>query len=77
METNTNIASKTNDAIRFYSIFEVMKITGLSRVSIYRRIKDNTIKATKLGRRVLVPASFIEELMTEGRTVLSTEEDTV
>jgi len=71
MDTNTNEVSTKSDTVKFFSIFEVMKITGLSRVSVYRRIKDKTLKAIKLGRRVLIPASFLDDLMAEERADLS------
>ena len=71
MDTNTKEVSTKSDAVKFFSIFEVMKITGLSRVSVYRRIKDKTLKAIKLGRRVLISASFLDDLMAEERADLS------
>jgi len=74
METNANTVSTKNDTVKFYSIFEVMKITGLSRISVHRRIKDKTIKVIKLGRRVLIPVDFIEDLQANGPAVLSTKE---
>lgn len=72
-DTNLNTASPKNDTVQFYSVFEVMKITGLSRISIHRRIKDKTLRSIKLGRRVLIHASFIEDLMAKEQAVLSTK----
>ena len=61
-----------SDIAQFYSIAEVVKITGLSRISIYRRVKDKTLSAVKLGRRVLIPVQAINEL--KQRAVLLPEE---
>ena len=63
MDTNEKSELLTkSDAMQFYSIADVMQITGLSRVSIHRRVKDKTLSAVKLGRRVLIPAEVIEKL---------------
>ena len=74
MDTNVNTAAKRSDAVLFYSVQDAMRVTGLSRISIHRRIKDKTIRAFKLGRRVLIPIDFIENLQAQGQTVLSVKE---
>jgi len=51
-----------------------MKILHLSRISIYRRIRDKSLRAVKLGRRVLIPVKAIEELLSEGAGFSTKEE---
>lgn len=46
-----------------FSPQEVMLQTGLSRTTVYKAIKDGTIKSVRLGDRILVPKWFIEELL--------------
>lgn len=36
---------------------------GLSTTTVHRRIKDGTIKAVRIGRRVCVPVSELERLL--------------
>ncbi|PSR23385.1 MAG: DNA-binding protein [Sulfobacillus acidophilus] len=43
---------------RYYSPKEISAITGLSMATISRRIKDGTIPAVRIGRRLLIPASW-------------------
>jgi len=74
MEANVNAISLKSDTVQFYSIFEVMKITGLSRISVHRRIKDKTLSAIKLGRRVLIPVNVIKDLQAKERAELSAKE---
>jgi len=47
---------------RFFDVTEICEITGVSRPTVFRAIKRGEIKAKKLGRKLLIPASFIEEL---------------
>jgi len=74
MDNNAKAALTKNDAVQFYSIFEVMKITGLSRISIYRRIKDKTIRSIKFGSRVLIPFDFLDDLAEKKQAVLPIKE---
>jgi len=77
MKNNVSNELSENNAAQFYRVEDAMKILHLSRISIYRRIKDKSLRAVKLGRRVLIPVKAIDELTPKGRTVLSAEEGTV
>ncbi|MCL2443700.1 MAG: excisionase family DNA-binding protein [Treponema sp.] len=49
-------------APRFLSISQVVKFTSLSRSTICRHIKNRRIPHVKMGTRVLVAVSFLDEL---------------
>jgi len=49
-------------APRFLSISQVVKLTSLSRSTLCRKIKGGKIPHVKIGSRVLVAASFLDEL---------------
>jgi excisionase family DNA binding protein len=40
----------------YYSTGEAAKIMGVSRVTVFRKIKEGTIKAEKIGRNFIIPA---------------------
>jgi excisionase family DNA binding protein len=48
---------------RFYSKKEFAEILGVSLPSVDRRIADGTLKVVHFGKRCLVPATTIDELM--------------
>jgi excisionase family DNA binding protein len=48
--------------VEFNSISQAIKILGISRPTIWRKIKDGVIPAVRLGGRVLIPVVFFEEL---------------
>jgi excisionase family DNA binding protein len=52
------------DTPKFYTIEEASSILRVSRITIYRKRKIGEIKTIKFGRRVLIPASFLEQLET-------------
>jgi excisionase family DNA binding protein len=64
MDTNELLVSseKINDGPRWISIAELMKRSTLSRATIFRRIKDNSIPATRVGRRILIDVEFLNQL---------------
>jgi len=47
---------------QFLPIKTVCQLTSLSRSTLFRHIKNGKIAHVKVGTRVLVPASFLEEL---------------
>lgn len=46
-----------------YSIAEAAKACSLSRETIYRRIKDGSLAAVKLGGRTLVRRAALEAML--------------
>lgn len=55
-------------AKKFYSPKELEKILDASSSTIARRIRDGQIHSVKLGGRVLIPISFIDELTARANT---------
>jgi excisionase family DNA binding protein len=47
---------------QFVTISEFILATKISRPTVSRRIKTGEIPAVRLGCRVLIPASFLNEL---------------
>lgn len=47
---------------RFVSPAEFQVITGFSSATVARRLKDRSIPFVKMGRKVLIPIAFLDEL---------------
>lgn len=45
----------------FYTVAEIIEITGLGRTKIYEEINSNSLKAKKCGTRTLVTAESFRE----------------
>jgi excisionase family DNA binding protein len=54
---------------QFLSVNEFISATKLSRPTVARKIKNNEIPHTRIGRKILIPFSFLEEL--EERAITS------
>jgi excisionase family DNA binding protein len=55
---------------RFFSVAELMAITGLSRSSINRHIKSGDIPTARVGSRILIPRSYLETLQVTAKAVV-------
>lgn len=44
---------------QYFTIQEVMEVTGLSRTTIYRRIRDGDIPTYKYSDRPLIPKDYV------------------
>lgn len=47
---------------KFYNVDEVKEILGVSGGGLYKWIKEGQVPAIKIGRRVMIPASYIDSL---------------
>jgi excisionase family DNA binding protein len=47
---------------QFLSVNEFISATCLSRPTVSRRIKNNEIPCTRVGRKILIPVSYLKEL---------------
>ena len=47
---------------QFLSVNEFILATCLSRPTVNRRIKSNEIPYTRVGRKILIPVSYLKEL---------------
>ena len=45
----------------FYTVAEIIEITGLGRTKVYEEINSNALKAKKCGTRTLIEASSFQE----------------
>ena len=48
---------------QFYSMGEAGRLLTISRTTLYLKIKSGEIPAAKIGRRVLIPAAYINRLI--------------
>ena len=53
---------------KFYSPKELERILDASSSTIARRLRDGPIPFVKLGGRILIPTSFIDELTARANT---------
>jgi excisionase family DNA binding protein len=53
---------------QFITVLEFISATKISRPTVSRKIKAGEIPAVRLGCRVLIPASFLNELEDKART---------
>jgi excisionase family DNA binding protein len=53
------------DIPQFFTIDEAASILRVSRVTIHRKLSSGEIRATRLGKRVLIPAAWFRELATK------------
>ncbi len=45
----------------FYTVAEIIEMTGLGRTKVYEEINSNSLKAKKCGSRTLVTAASFHE----------------
>jgi excisionase family DNA binding protein len=49
-------------AQQFYTIAEAGKVLRLSRTNLYYQIKAGKIPTVRMGKRVLIPGAYFEQL---------------
>jgi len=59
----------------YYTVIEVAKILGISRIAIFKKIKKSQIKAIKIGRNFAIPKEELESIL--GRTLTSGQKTTI
>jgi excisionase family DNA binding protein len=47
----------------FYSILELAKILGISRIAVYKKIKKGEIKAVKVGRSFIIRKADLSNVL--------------
>ena len=52
---------------QFLSVSEFISATRLSRPTVSRKIKNKEIPFTRIGRKILIPVSFLKELEEKAR----------
>ena len=51
----------------YITIPELARILGLSRITIFKRVKKGSIKAVKIGRNYAIPRGYIDSIL--GKTL--------
>jgi excisionase family DNA binding protein len=59
---------------QFLTIAEFMSAARISRPTVCRKIKTGEIPYTKIGERILIPASFLKELEDRAMSSIKTRE---
>jgi len=59
----------------FYSIMEVAKIAGVSRMTVYNWVKQGKIKAIKVGRGYAISSEFVKKYIVDIKGKALTEKD--
>lgn len=49
-----------------YSIADAVRVSGLGKTRLYQLINSQRLKATKVGKRTLIPASSLRALIEGG-----------
>ena len=49
-----------------YAVPEAAKVLGVSQAFVWQRVAKGDIKATRLGRRTLIPRAELERVVAEG-----------
>jgi excisionase family DNA binding protein len=57
---------KKRERRRYFSIPEVASLLGMSRVAIYKKVKNGEIPAIKLGRTYAISSIYVRQLLGKG-----------
>lgn len=59
----------------FFSIIEVAKLAGVSRMTVYNWVKQGKIKAVRVGRSFAIPAKIVKKYIVDIKGKALTEKD--
>ena len=48
---------------KFYSIPQVAELLGISRIAVYKKVKNGQIKAVRIGRNYAVSENVVSEIL--------------
>lgn len=57
--------NKNDDNCKFYNVKELANLLGVSKSLIYERIYHQEIPIYRIGRRILIPRSYVDEIIPE------------
>jgi excisionase family DNA binding protein len=60
---------------QFLTVSEFISAARVSRPTVSRKIKTGEIPSTKIGARVLIPASFLTELEDKARAPMKSKRE--
>jgi excisionase family DNA binding protein len=49
----------------YISIAELAKVLGISRIAVYKKVKQGKIKAIRVGRSFAIPKDYLKENLIE------------
>ncbi len=52
----------------YITIPELAKILGVSRITVFKKVKNGEIKASKIGRNYAIPKRYLEEILGKALT---------
>ena len=52
----------------YYTIPQLAKILGLSRIAVYKRVKKSQIKAIRIGRTFAIPKEYLDNILGKNLT---------
>ncbi|MDR1107232.1 MAG: excisionase family DNA-binding protein [Treponema sp.] len=58
---------------QFYTVRQTADVLNISYQTVFRKITDKEFPSIRMGRKILVPASFLKEL--EEKAIASTKAD--
>ena len=47
----------------YITIPDLAKLMGISRIAVYRRVKNGQIKAVRIGRNFAIPKKYIDSIL--------------
>jgi excisionase family DNA binding protein len=50
---------------QFYSVAQTAKSLNVAKLTVYRRTATGEIPSARVGRKVLIPAVYVENLVTQ------------
>ena len=53
----------------YITIPQLAKLLGISRIAVYKRVKNGQIEATRIGKNYLIPKKYINALLGKSLTV--------
>ena len=59
-----------------FSVQEISRLLGLSRASTYEAVRVGSLPSIKVGRRILIPKSALQELLDRHLVTGDTGDDT-
>jgi len=57
------MVNKNMEKKEYYTTSEIAQILGISRVAVFKKIKEGQIKAKKIGRNFAIPKNELESIL--------------
>lgn len=66
---------ETSNKQKYYSVAELAKLIGISRVAIFNRIKKGQIPAERIGRSYFISHEDVQRILNKADVSVLTEHD--